>query len=136
MPNIFYACENACKICIAWLSVAIATRRKIHTNQNQIVFIIFRLIWNQTDFRLIPKQSENSKYNLFPITWTRMRVFPSYLLCALLLFPFHLLPSPVHLTGCSFCFFPGFLAIFILLLSQQQQQQRRVLFDFRFLPDL
>ena len=32
-----------------------------------------------------------------------------------LMFPFHLLPSLVHLTGFYFCFFPGFLAIFILL---------------------
>jgi len=42
------------------------------------------------------------------------RRFPSYLLCTFLLFPFHLLPSPVHPTGFSFCFFSGFLAIFIL----------------------
>ena len=34
-----------------------------------------------------------------------------------LIFPLHLLPSPVHLTGFSFCFYPGFLAIFILLSS-------------------
>ena len=34
-----------------------------------------------------------------------------------LIFPFHILPSPVHPTGFSFCFFPGFLAIFILLSS-------------------
>ena len=45
----------------------------------------------------------------------KYRRFPSYLLYTLLLFPFHLLPSPVHPTGFSFCFFPGFLAIFILL---------------------
>ena len=32
-----------------------------------------------------------------------------------LIFPFNLLPSPVHATGFSFCFFPGFLVIFILL---------------------
>ena len=31
-----------------------------------------------------------------------------------LIFPFHLLPSPVHPTGFFFCIFPGFLAIFIL----------------------
>ena len=31
--------------------------------------------------------------------------------------PFHLLPSPVHPIGFSFCFFLGFLAIFILLSS-------------------
>ena len=34
-----------------------------------------------------------------------------------LIFPFHLLPSPVHPTGFSFCFFTGFLAIFISLSS-------------------
>ena len=33
------------------------------------------------------------------------------------LISFHLLPFPVHPTGCSFCFFPGFLVIFILFLS-------------------
>ena len=27
-----------------------------------------------------------------------------------LMFPFHLLPSPVHPTGFSFCFFPGMIA--------------------------
>ena len=43
------------------------------------------------------------------------RWFPSYLLCDLLIFPFHLLPSRVHPTRFSFCFFPGFLAIFTLL---------------------
>ena len=32
-----------------------------------------------------------------------------------LIFPFYLIPSPVDLTGFSFCFFPGFLAIYILL---------------------
>ena len=37
--------------------------------------------------------------------------------------PFHPLPSPVYPTECSSCFFPGFLAIFILLSSQQQQQK-------------
>ena len=31
-----------------------------------------------------------------------------------LIFPSHLIPSPVHPTGFSFCFFPGFLAIFIM----------------------
>ena len=34
-----------------------------------------------------------------------------------LIFPFHILPSPVHPTGFSFCFFPDFLAIFILSLN-------------------
>ena len=34
------------------------------SNRNQIVFTIFRLIWNQTDVRLVPNQSKNGKYNL------------------------------------------------------------------------
>ena len=34
-----------------------------------------------------------------------------------LIFPFHPLPSSMHPSGFSFCFFPDFLAIFTLLLS-------------------
>ena len=34
-----------------------------------------------------------------------------------LIIHFHFLPSPVHTTEFSFCFFPGLLAIFILLSS-------------------
>ena len=37
-----------------------------------------------------------------------------------LIFPMHLLPSPVHRTRFSFCFFPGFLNIFILLSSKNK----------------
>merc|ERR1719154_245864 len=40
------------------------------------------------------------------------------------IFPYHLLPSPVHPTGFSFCFFPGFLAIFI---EQQRQKYYLIL---------
>ena len=36
------------------------------------------------------------------------------------LFPFHILPSPVHPTEFSFCFFPGFLAHFYLVVLEQQ----------------
>ena len=36
-------------------------RNRIESNRNQIVFTIFRLIWNQTDVRLVPNQSENGK---------------------------------------------------------------------------
>ena len=43
---------------------------------------------------------------------------PSYLLCTLLIFPFHLIPAPMHHTGLSFCFFPGFLAMFTLMSSK------------------
>ena len=39
-------------------------RNLIISNWNQIVFTIFRLIWNQTNVRLTPNQSENCNYNL------------------------------------------------------------------------
>ena len=39
-------------------------RNLIKSNRNQIVFTIFRLIWNQTDVLLVPDQSENGEYNL------------------------------------------------------------------------
>ena len=39
-------------------------RNLIKLTRNQIVFTIFRLIWNQTDVRLDPNQPDNGKYNL------------------------------------------------------------------------
>ena len=36
----------------------------IKSTRNQIVLIIFQLIWIRTDVRLDPNQSENGKYNL------------------------------------------------------------------------
>ena len=38
-------------------------RNCIKSNWNQIGFTIIRLIWNQTDVRLVSNQSENGKYN-------------------------------------------------------------------------
>ena len=34
------------------------------STENQIVFTIFRLIWNKNDFHFDQNQSENGKYNL------------------------------------------------------------------------
>ena len=51
-----------CRV-IACFSVSWTLRNLIST-RNQIVFIIFRLIWNQMDVRLVPNQSQNGKYNL------------------------------------------------------------------------
>ena len=34
-----------------------------YDHPNQIVFTIMRLIWHQTDFRLVLNQSDNGKYN-------------------------------------------------------------------------
>ena len=46
-----------------------------------------------------------------------------------LMYPFHLLPSPVHPTGFLFYIFPGFLAIFILLSSNNN-----IIYPFDLLP--
>ena len=35
----------------------------VKSNQNKIVLTIFRLIWNQNQFRLVQNQSENGKSN-------------------------------------------------------------------------
>ena len=56
----------------------------------------------------------------------KCRRFLSYLLCTLLLFPFHLLPSPVHPTGFTFRVFPGFLVIFTLSSSNNNNNNRQV----------
>ena len=40
--------------------------------RNQIVFTIFRLIWYQTDVRLILIQSQNGKYNLISVLWDQI----------------------------------------------------------------
>ena len=37
------------------------------SNRNQIVFSIFRFIWNQTGIRLFPNQSEKDKYKLISV---------------------------------------------------------------------
>ena len=42
-------------------------RNLIKSNRNPIVFIIFRLIWYQTDVRLVPNQSENCNYKLISV---------------------------------------------------------------------
>ena len=42
-------------------------RNLVKPTRNQIVFTIFRLTLNQTDVRLVPKQSENGKYNLISV---------------------------------------------------------------------
>ena len=47
-------------------------RNLIELNGNQIVFIIFRLIWNQTDVRLVPNQLENGKYNLISVRFNKI----------------------------------------------------------------
>ena len=109
----------------------------IKSNRNQIVFTLFRLIWNQTDVHLI---SINRK--MVNTIWFRVdliRFLKNFSVCIFvsakiwrvsnmksihctsklnsknipalpsLIFPFHLLPSPVNPTRFSFGFFPGFL---------------------------
>ena len=52
--NLFSVCVNTKKV----------FQNHIKSNQNQTVFTIFRLIFNQTDVRLVPNQSKNGKYYL------------------------------------------------------------------------
>ena len=42
-------------------------RNLIKSTRNQIVYTIFQLLWNRTDFRLIPNQLENGIYNLISV---------------------------------------------------------------------
>ena len=66
-------------------------------------------------------ESQPHKCNLtFKVNSKMVPVLPS--LVPSVIFPFHLLLSPVHPTGFSFCFFPGFLAIFSLLSSNNNNQ--------------
>ena len=49
--------------------ILVSTRREfffeiIKSNLNKIAYTILWFIWNQTDVRLVPNQSENGKYNL------------------------------------------------------------------------
>ena len=85
--------------------------------------------WNDTLFRWKwiqhPNNPRQSELTLVRANLTRVTSPPnpttggSRLICTLLLFIFDLLPSPVHHTGFSLGFFPGFPAIFTLLSSQQ-----------------
>ena len=107
-----------------------------------IVPIVFLLTMTQMEFNLV--QNKNCEYdhisshlkgiwNLFPLSaFPRFRkpvskLNPRTVLVLLspdpsLAFPFHFLLSPVHPTGFSFYFFPGFLAIFTLLSSNNNNK--------------
>ena len=91
---------------------------------NQILLqhfpIFFFTIVFSTGYLCAAAPFESQPHNGHLTFKLKYRRIPSYLLCTLLLYPFHLLPSPLHPTGFSFSFFLGFLAIFILLSSQQQ----------------
>ena len=39
-------------------------------NLSHIVFTVFRLIWNQTEFCFVSNQSENGRYNLIRVALT------------------------------------------------------------------
>ena len=47
-------------------------RNLIKPNRNHIVITIFRLIWNQTDVRLVPNQSQDGKYNLISVRFDKI----------------------------------------------------------------
>ena len=47
-------------------------RNLIKSNPNQIVFTMQRLIWIQTDDRLVPNQSVHGKYNLISVWFNKI----------------------------------------------------------------
>ena len=47
-------------------------RNLIKSKRNQIVFSIFRLIWNQTEVRLVPNPSVRGKYNLISVWYNKI----------------------------------------------------------------
>ena len=49
-------------------------RNLIKSKRNQIVFTIFQLIWNQSEFRLDQNLSVKGKYNLIPIDLTKIKI--------------------------------------------------------------
>ena len=90
---------NSQEICILLLNPSSldVVKSSIHTeksfiiesNRNKIVFTIFRLLWNQTDFRLVPNQSDNDKnYNI-----SFNNIFEKIYLCAAALW--FLLNAPI-----------------------------------------
>ena len=52
-------------------SVGLLVQQKLYS-KHQIVFTIFRLIWIQTNIRLDPNQTENSKYNLISVSFDKI----------------------------------------------------------------
>ena len=47
-------------------------RNLVKSTRNQILFTIFRLIWNKTGVHLDPYQSENGKYNLISVWFNKI----------------------------------------------------------------
>ena len=48
--------------------IAMYTQRNlIESTRNQVVFTIFRLIWNQKDVCLVPNPSVHGKYNMISV---------------------------------------------------------------------
>ena len=77
-----------------------------------INYFYIRSLWEPTHAKI------NSPPN------STQRRFPSFLLLYIsffsYVFPFHFLPSPLHPTGFSFCFFPGTCHSFLVVFEQQQ----------------
>ena len=54
-----------------WIPYTHGAPDRVESNLNQIVFTISQLIWNRMEFRLVPNQTGNGKYNLIPVNLTR-----------------------------------------------------------------
>ena len=71
---------------------------------------LFVLVFISLVYQLFSLSQPHKGYLTSKLNFKTVLVIPS--LDPSLIFPFHLLPSPTYPTGFSFCFFPGFLAIF------------------------
>ena len=65
---------------------------------------VYILQLTSADIKSDPCESQPHKGHL--TSKLKYRRFPPYLLCTLLLFPFHLVPPTVHLIGFFFCWIP------------------------------
>ena len=73
---IVYAQIIACRKLYDWRNGWTYTEKYfqnlIKSNRNEIVFTIFRMIWNQTDVLCVPNQSENVHYNLITVWFNKI----------------------------------------------------------------
>jgi len=72
VPNNSYLCKIMVKIMHHTLHTEKSFWNRVKSNWNQIVFIIFWLIWNQMKFCLVPNQSENDIYSLISVWFDKI----------------------------------------------------------------
>ena len=87
------------------------TDRNILWNRNLIFRFDLMFKKNQDNLSIACESQPHKSHLTSTLNTKTVPVLPS------VIFPFHLLPSPMHPARFSFCLFPSFLSIFILLSS-------------------